>query len=147
MAYKKGECYVCEERKPVQDHHLLPREYGGPKNGPTILLCPTCHLACHYEAELFYKTGDFGQLTELYEGNALHRAKRVIDKILQARTQFEDDGKPATDARRGVNLNLTHDELALLHALKKVMGFRSLERLIKTCIMDMIRRQREKGKI
>lgn len=147
MAYKKGECYVCEEMKAVQDHHLIPLEYGGPKNGPTILLCPTCHLTCHYESELFYKTGDFGQLDSIYEGSAHHRAKRVIEKILQARTQFEDHGKPAKDARRRVNLNFSHDELMLLHGLKKVMGFRSLERLIKMCIMEILREQRAKGKI
>ena len=147
MAYKKGECYVCEEKKPVQDHHLIPLEYGGPKNGPTILLCPTCHLTCHYESELFYKTGDFGQLEIVFEGSILHRAKRVIEKIIQARTQFEDEGAPAKDARRRVNLNLSHDELALLHALKKVMGFRSLERLIKSCIMDVIRKKKKKGRI
>lgn len=147
MAYKSGKCYVCAEKKPVQDHHILPREYGGPKDGPTIKLCPTCHLICHYESEIYYQTGDYAELETTYSGAALDRAESVCERIVKARLRFENSGKPAEDARRRVNVNFSHDELQLMHNLKRVMKFRSLERLVKSCVLVMLREQRKRGRI
>lgn len=147
MAYKSGKCFVCREQKAVQSHHLLPREYGGAEDGPQIDVCPSCHLICHYEAEILYKTGDYSRLEESFTAAAVQRAIKVIDYIVKQRSQFEAAGKPAADARRRVNLNFSHDELQLMHDLKRVLKFKSLERLIKACILVALREQRKKGRI
>lgn len=146
MAYKSGVCFVCDEDKSVQDHHLLPVEYGGPKDGPQVKLCPTCHLTCHYEAEAFYKTGDFLNLHTAFQDKAtLNRAMGIIKRILHAKQQFEDSGKPAEDARRRINLSFSHEELLLVHEMKRVLKFRSLERLVKSCISAKLQEMRSKG--
>lgn len=147
MAYKRGTCYVCDEEKPVQEHHLIPLEYGGPKDGPLITICPTCHLISHYEAEIFYKTGDYGSLGSQFKGEVLKRAQGVIDRIVAARLRFEAHGKPAEDARRRVNINVSHEELLMLHALKRVLGFRSLERLVRGVLSNELVKQRKAGRI
>lgn len=147
MAHTRGKCYICTEAKPVQSHHLAPLEYGGPKDGPQITLCPTCHLTCHYEAEIYYKTGDYGDLEGQYQGAAFERAKKVVHKIVNTRLLFENHGKPAKDARRRVNINLSHEELQLLHSLKKQKGFKSLERLVRAAIMVQLRDARKRGEV
>lgn len=147
MAYKSAKCYVCHEIKAAQDHHLLPLEYGGPKDGPTVKLCPSCHLICHYESSNYFNTGDYDRLEDIFTSAALDRALRVISYILQQRVAFEDAGKPAQDARRTVQLHFTHDELLLLHNLKRLKKFRSLERLIKACVFVEVTKQRQSGKL
>lgn len=148
MAYKNGTCYICEDEKPVQDHHLIPLEYGGPKKGPTIKVCPTCHLTCHYEAEFYAANGEFLQLDVTFtNGEINRRARKVIDYIVQAKLTHEASGEHAKEARRRVAIALSHEELQMVHALKSVLGFRSLERMIKSFIASAIQENRSKGKI
>ena len=148
MAYKSGNCYVCKESKALQDHHLLPLEYGGPKDGRQIKICPTCHLVCHYESDIYYKTGDYGELEVRFPDEKTRaRAIKVISYIIQQRSQFEAGDAPAKDARRRVSFNVTHEELLLIHAAKKVQGFNSLERFVKGCVSAMLVEMRRKGRI
>ena len=148
MGYKSGICFVCEESKAVQDHHLLPLEYGGAKDGPQIKICPHCHLVCHYEADIFYRTGEFSELHIRFKKSAVYdRALKVINYIVQQHAQFDAGNKPAEDARRKVGFSVSHDELQLLHAAKRVQGFTSLERFLKGCVTAVITDMRRKGRI
>jgi hypothetical protein len=137
MAYKSAKCYVCRDTGPSQSHHLIPLEYGGPKDGPQIDICPRCHLVCHYEAEAVYKTSEYLQLDATYPDlKAYERAEEVINLIVRARLQFEDKGVAAEDARRRVSFSCSSDELLLLHSLKKSAGFKSLERFLKAVVVN-----------
>lgn len=147
MAYKLSKCYVCQTEGASQSHHLLPLEYGGPKNGPTVNLCPKCHLTCHYEAEIFYKEGEYLNLEENFKESSLVRVQEIINYVLKQKASFEDSGKPAQDARRNINLSLTADELLLVHAAKRVSKFTSVQRFVKMCIMERIKVLREQGKM
>lgn len=147
MAYKSRKCFVCEVEGAAQSHHLLPLEYGGPKNGPTVDLCPSCHLTCHYEAESFYSSGVYLRLNTIFKGSALKRAVEIINYIVKQKSSFESSDNPAEDARRGVNLSLSHEELQLAHIAKKVSGFSSLERFVKSCIHERILTLRKQGKL
>lgn len=39
-------CVLCGNDTTTDEHHVLPREFGGLK-GPTVHLCPGCHQTIH----------------------------------------------------------------------------------------------------
>lgn len=39
-------CWVCGLGSSLEEHHIVPRTYGG-SNGPTVTLCGICHTAIH----------------------------------------------------------------------------------------------------
>jgi len=147
MAYKSGKCYVCEEMRPVQSHHIIPVAYGGPKNGPQVDLCPSCHTVCHYEAEHYTQSGAFNMLGSVFSGAALKRASEIVTRIANAKLKHKTSGAVAEDARRGVHVHFSHDEMVMVKAMKRVMGAKSLDRLVRACVLAQIRDLRKAGKL
>lgn len=50
-------CWLCDAPKSAtktEEHHLVPRCYGGEK-GPTVTLCSSCHSRVHDAANALYK--------------------------------------------------------------------------------------------
>lgn len=148
MAYKQGICYIEGVNKAVQEHHVIPLEYGGPKNGRTVKLCATCHLTCHYEAEHYHRTGEYIRADEEFVAPDVNkRAKLIIDYIVRAKSKFESSNESAQDARRMVGFNCSHEELRLLHAAKSAVGQRNLSRFIKRLVFEQLVVMRQKGKL
>ena len=46
MARKKGYCRKCGKFLPIDDHHVLPKQFF-PNSKETDKLCPTCHDLYH----------------------------------------------------------------------------------------------------
>lgn len=135
-------CYVHCEVDDTDEHHIIPCNYGGPKNGKTVPLCPRCHRLVHRAAERYYKEGRYGpNYDKLPEP---HRAKALIliRYILRAKEEHEASGKTiADDARNMVQISCTPDELRLFHAVKEGMGVRNLARAIKILVMKQYMKQ------
>lgn len=45
-----GVCWVCGSTVALEEHHMIPRAYGG-QDGPVICLCATCHSNVHKLAD------------------------------------------------------------------------------------------------
>ena len=43
-------CWVCGLTTSLEEHHMIPRAYGG-QDGPTITLCAGCHSSVHKLAD------------------------------------------------------------------------------------------------
>lgn len=44
-------CLICGALAYLEEHHVIPICYGGPKDGKTIFICEDCHAAVHRTAE------------------------------------------------------------------------------------------------
>lgn len=136
MARRKGYCYCCPEDRsellqPVEGHHVIPVEYNGPEDGKKVDICATCHDLIHAEAEYYAEHGEF---------DAEHMTQKqelLANYIVQAKLRFLATGKKKADtARNMVAISLSNEELLALHTLKKALGFRSLQRLLKHLIIE-----------
>ena len=43
-------CWICQASVSLNEHHVVPRSYGG-ENGPTVTLCSDCHELIHKLAD------------------------------------------------------------------------------------------------
>lgn len=135
MARRRGKCYCCPiERadilQPVEGHHVIPVEYGGPEDGTKVDICASCHDLVHAEAEHLAKTGSF-------EGELTNKQEILAKYILQAKLRFMASGKEKADsARNMMQVSFTKEELLIAHDLKKKLGFKSLPRMVKHLILE-----------
>lgn len=138
----KNVCYCCGKKNISDQHHVRPIEHGGPKDGLTVPLCPTCHRSIHREGEYRFKhkeEGKFVNRTEFPDSFYYTRADLLSDYILQSKIRFLQEGKSkADDSRNMIQISFSNEELRLVHALKKDLGFTSLPKLIKYLIQDKI---------
>lgn len=148
MAYKSGQCYICEEVTPVDNHHLHPLEYGGAKDGRQVKLCKTCHSMSHYEAELYAKEGRYNLFHMDFSPKAT-RMYLVIQEILKAKLAFTSgDIESADDQRRMSQISWdSEEELAMAHEVKRALGMKALDRAIKQCVYTMYDALKRKGRI
>ena len=147
MAYKSGTCWCCEDANvPVQGHHIIPVEYGGPMDGKKVNICGKCHTQLHYEAEAYYKTGQY--LSPIESLSYFNRLEKLIKKVVEAKSTFEDSGQPDNDQRRMTQISwASSEELAIAHAVKRAMKFTSLERTIKACVFEFAKALQKKGRL
>jgi hypothetical protein len=50
-------CWLCpasSKNEAVDSHHLDPVHLGGKKDGPQVMLCPTCHDTLHRESSRIF---------------------------------------------------------------------------------------------
>ena len=72
---KSGYCQISGEYcDSLDEHHLIPREFGG-LNGPTILLSPTVHQTIH---RIFRDDTKVAQFISRYPQSALAIKNAVI---------------------------------------------------------------------
>ena len=150
MTYKSGKCFVCNNLRPVDSHHVVPLEYGGQKHGKQVFLCESCHGTLHKEAENYYKTGKFQHLHEIYQNPvALNQIQRLIKPLLTAKHQYLNGvGVDNNDQRRMTQISWPSDTtLQIAHAVKKSRGFSSLDRMIQTLVAEEAIRLKTKGKL
>lgn len=139
---EKHICYCCGKKNISDQHHIRPIEYNGPKNGVTVPLCPTCHRSVHREGEYRFKNHDEGKFInhqEFPDPLYYQRADLLANYILQSKIRFVLEGKSkADDSRNMIQVSFTNEELRMVHALKRDLGFTSLPKLIKYLIQNKI---------
>ena len=139
--YKSGICYCCQKKAPVESHHLHPLEYGGKQDGEQVNLCATDHSIAHREAEFYSKHGRFQELdyTIPYEEGDTYgfRIRRVIAMIIKAKAAFRSGEVDHEEQRRITQISWdSNEEPAMAHEVKRMMGFKSLERALKKLVFD-----------
>ena len=126
------ECPICSiEVAHLEEHHIVPREYGGEKLH-TISICSTCHHGLHHQANsLWAEYHSKGKLkaSSYFTPSVWNRAKPYVSLILEARSNYEQIGEPLVQNKRLI-LNVPRDLLQKLHKLKKYHGYTSLERYV-----------------
>lgn len=136
----KNVCYVDGVANVSDSHHIIPVEYGGPEKGKRVPLCPTCHRNIHREGEYYDKHRVWGKyVNENNYPDLEHRnkAKLLAHYISESKSRFRASGKSKADESRNIiQVSLSVDELALTHDLKRKLGFKALDRLIKHLILD-----------
>lgn len=140
MAYKSGKCWCCHRKRPVEGHHQIPLSYGGAEDQPLVDICADCHSIIHKEAEYYHKHGRFQDLdyTIPYEPEGFgERIRILIAKIINAKNAFNAGLMGVSQQRRMTQLSWdSEDELKMAHAVKEAMHFKSLERAIKTLVLE-----------
>lgn len=133
-------CWVDGVKNVSDQHHIVPVEFGGPADGLTVPLCPTCHRNIHREAEHQFKKKESGEFVndENYpDFRAKERALLLSRYVLQSKVKFVETGrKKAEGARNMLQVSFEADELAMAHDLKRMMGMRSLSRMVKRLVLD-----------
>lgn len=119
-------CPICLNITKLEGHHVVPKEFGGPENGPMILLCSSCHHNCHYQAENDYK----GKTKVYFPPDQMERAKPVIFEILRAKQLYETRRDTEVKQLRRVIVNVPDKTLKNLHRLKADKGFKSLDKFL-----------------
>lgn len=144
MAYKSGVCYICEEVKPVDSHHVHPLEYGGRRDGLQVMLCKTCHSLAHYESETYQATGKYQNVD-----TSNHNLMYIISQITVAGVLFKTGQLEGADEQRRTTAISwdSEEEKAMAHEVKRALKFRSLDRAIKYCVYSMYQALVNKGKI
>ena len=128
-------CWIDNKKNISDQHHIVPVEYGGPKSGLTVPLCPTCHRQVHREAVALVKGKNIGNYVngENYPKiKQLHRANFLVQYIVRAKQRFDAIGdKKAEDAGNMTQISFTREELAMAHDVKKMLGISSLPKTAK----------------
>lgn len=135
-------CWVDGVKNVSDKHHISPVEYGGPEDGLTVPLCPTCHRNIHREAETRFKTQNaeaekYVNTDNYPDPEAYDRALFLATYVLQSKLRFVASGKEKADtARNMAQISFTKEENLVAHDVKRQLGFRSLERAIKHLINE-----------
>lgn len=133
-----GPCWAKNDGPARHKHHILPVQYGGPEDGRTVNLCPSCHDEVHsLERKLI--AGE--KLSYTPHPNITTLVKYVVQQY----RIWQDSGGSNEGARNMVQFSCTAEEKAIAHDLKRRMGMRSLERMFKLLMFQEYER-RVKGK-
>ena len=98
----------------------------------TVPLCPTCHTNIHREAAALHKGNN--EKTYINSDNypddtAEEKALFLAKYIVESKLRFEATGEEkAEGARHMMQVSFSREQLALAHDVKRMLGFRSLER-------------------
>ncbi len=121
---KLDSCWCCVSKVSLDEHHVVPREYGGSK-GPTVTLCGNCHKLVHRVASNVWsqrtktdkKTVVASRLKD-YTGDK-QKITYLVDVILRARA-----ATATTPQQKAVNVvvKLNPDQRRRFQELKKVLG-------------------------
>lgn len=130
---KIGSCYICQENKLVQEHHIIPRASGG-EAGPVVNLCASCHSATHAQA---LNLESKGQKHDLFSEREWPRAKNIVEYIRLAIRKNREE--PDLNDPAQLFLKMTKGELKLLHMAKTDAGFKNLNKFAVEIIRTYLR--------
>jgi hypothetical protein len=126
-------CPIClNPQLKLEKHHILPKEYGGPEDGPLLEVCSTCHHNIHYTAEAEYVNESANYLLP----EQRRRANEYVNAIKRAKQVYEQAGG-GDKLKRKVIVSLPQKDLVRLHKVKAIRGFSSLEKFL----LHLIRQQ------
>lgn len=119
-------CPICLNEFPQLDaHHIYPKAFGGPANGPLFNLCSGCHQAVHSQAKSrLAKTNK-----QFLFGGALDRAEFLVTAIVKAKYNYDRGIIPTGGggAIHEISTRVTRQQLTLLHGARKRLNYPSLE--------------------
>jgi len=102
-------CYFCSEFEVLEEHHLVPRRYGGSdRKDNLVTLCPTCHSKVEglYDDELFGKMMSSGfiridvdqdQLTNTNMIRHLEAVEHLVESLVSMESKMYGDSKEYTE--------------------------------------------------
>jgi hypothetical protein len=146
----KDRCWVNKVKNVSEQHHIRPVEYGGPEDGLTVPLCPSCHTFIHREAAEQFNmitANKFVNRENFPKEDEYNRAWFLADYVLKSKLTFVASGeKKAEGARNMMSVSFERDELAMAHDVKKMLGFRAMDRMVKYLILDKWKELKKAGK-
>jgi hypothetical protein len=122
-------CAICvEDDGTLDSHHIFPVAYGGPEDGPQVMLCSSHHRKLHTFSNRVYK-GKAKDYSDFFSDIEFKRATPLIQAIVNARIQLEMSGRPVNTIRR-LQLDIPQSLYLALHNLKRDKGFTNLQTFI-----------------
>jgi hypothetical protein len=123
-------CFVCNAstKGAVNEHHIVPQSRGG-KEGPTVMLCPTCHTLLHNVARCLIKGNDASHLYSHLPTLGSNRLLGLAQVILIAELEGNANPNPL--------IMVSLDSPLYLKALKLYQtdnGFSSQEKTINAML-------------
>lgn len=121
-------CWVCKETDGLNNHHCVPRAYGG-ENGPQVTLCATHHTFIHTVA---LKKRSFHEgLVHENTTNPEQRQKllQLINIIVTARAATKALAKPMV-----VQHKFNTERARKLRELKTLVGASSIEATLNALV-------------
>mgnify|MGYP002515834170 CR=1 FL=1 len=130
---KREKCPICGQMAYLEEHHITPICYDGPKDGPTIFICGDCHEAIHRTGEsLTAKTVKPKNWFKTKE--ALHKAAPYVQAIMNAKIRKKENWRPESQdnpRRRLLVLEMTDREWVKLHKKQKDCGYSNFIQFIQ----------------
>lgn len=130
-------CPICGRIAYLEEHHITPICYGGPKNGPLVSICESCHANIHKTAEsINAKTVKNKNWFE--NENLLKKAAPYIQAILEAKRR-KDDGEIDIYAkkRKMIVVELSEYEWKRIRKVSKDKGFSNVNTFIETFLRNL----------
>lgn len=94
-----SECYFCPETERLEQHHIVPRRFGGSDNTENLVtVCPTCHskLESLYNKRFYQQLGVDCQQEQQGKNTTRLEKQRVVLEMIE---EFErGKGTPASVA-------------------------------------------------
>lgn len=131
---KLDHCWVCPSREGLNDHHVIPKAYGG-VDGPQVTVCATHHTFIHTLSLKDPSTWKFSINEHTSCLKQRDKLEMLVGLIYKARTATRNTKKPIQ-----VSHKLTLDRSSKLRDLKMLVGASSLTSTLDYCI-DEIHRQ------
>lgn len=120
-------CLICGQLAYLEEHHVIPICYGGPKDGKTIFICGDCHEAIHRTAESLsaktVKPKNWFKSTQ-----ALKTARPYVQAIINAKLRKKEQVDPQyqdVPRRRLIVVELTDKEWMRIRKAGKDRGYSS----------------------
>jgi hypothetical protein len=130
------QCPVCLKNFPhLEEHHIFPQCYGGPKDGPLLEICSTCHQHLHYQAEnLVAKTA---KRKHYFNPEDWTRAEPYVAIIIMSK-RFYLENKPPT--MKKIQLNIDNMTLELLKIKSRDNGYSNMQQYLFDLIKNHVRK-------
>lgn len=123
-------CFVCEASiiGAKNEHHVVPQSRDG-TDGPTVLLCPTCHTLLHNVAKKYIAGNDASHLYAHFSDRGRDRLLGLVQVIALAELEGKENPRPL--------LMINLDSPLYMKALKlyqKDRGFKSQAETVNAII-------------
>lgn len=122
------QCPIClNEFDHLDEHHIYPKAYGGPEDGPLLNLCAADHQGLHSQARADMAKNPKKKFYFLPD--ALERARPYVNYIIRAKQNYDQNIIPEGGGVKNHIITFKVDlaKLTLLHSAKLARGFASLD--------------------
>ena len=128
----REQCPICGRLAYLEEHHITPICYDGPKDGPTVFICEDCHNAIHMTGEsTLSKKGPKNWFSCRED---LQRAAPYVKAIHDAKLRKKENWNPASQdhpRRHILMVELTDREWIKLHKKQKDCGYSNFVKFIE----------------
>lgn len=135
-------CSICESIVEIPHyHHVVPQARGG-TDGPTVVLCPSCHNCLHANAlgVISKIKGNKKSLKSYWKTSELEeRAKPYLQVLVKALLMPLPD---KVKRKHQLTAQVSTEVFMMLKHLQKDLGLSSMEKTVLYCVHEILR---EKG--